>query len=379
MSVRKAGAPGGRARRGSPLAAVTLAAFALSLVVPAGELWAAAKTGGKRHTGSAPAARGAKPAAPTRSAAAADSARGPAGDPAATSGKAAEADSSLTMRGDREGTVFKSLTVEGEDRIHIEFDRPSLDLDLDPHRAPGLDWGSAEDVLDRTAPDLVKPFLAQSARQPSPFVAHPWLGSFASGSVARFRPQVTEVARWRLVVADSRGQTVTAFAGEGKPPREIVWDGRTKSGEPVVPGLTYSYVFEAFDRAGNKRNFVGEAFTVSAFRLQAADGPVLVFSGKDLAPAGQGRSVAESPTARGAGPAPLLLEAAGWMNQSARAAQPVRVTATARTFEQANSLAGAVARDLAPLLLGDPARVQPVAVTEPAAPPEGTVRIAYGK
>ena len=380
MSVRNVCAPGVRMRRHHPLAALAVAALALSVVVPAGGVSAAAaKAGAKKGAATAKAPRGAAPGAPTASPAPADSAGAKTVERTPGARSAAESDSALTMRGDREGTVFKSLTVEGEDRIHIEFDRPPLDLDVDPHRAPGLDWGSAEDVLNRTAPDLVKPFLAQSARQPSPYVAHPWLGAFVSGSVARFRPQVTEVSRWRLVVADSRGQTVTSFAGEGRPPREIVWDGRTKAGEPVVPGLTYSYVFEAYDRAGNKRNFVGEAFTVSAFRLEAADGPVLVFSGKDLGVSGQRRSVSDPQAARGSGPTPLLLEAAGWLNQSSRGALPVRVTATARTFEQANSLAGAVARDLAPLLLGDPARVQPVAVTEAAAPADGAVRIAHGK
>lgn len=30
------------------------------------------------------------------------------------------------------------------------------------------------------------------------------------------------------------------------------------------PGVTYSYVFEAYDRAGNKRRMVGEGFTIRA-------------------------------------------------------------------------------------------------------------------
>lgn len=286
-------------------------------------------------------------------------------------------DSSVTMHGGQEGTVFKSLTVEGEDRIHINFDRPTLDLELDPHQAPGLDWGSARDILDRTAPDLTTPFLAQTRHQGTPFLARPWLGRFAAGSVAAFRPQVREVKRWRLVIADSRGGTVATFAGEGTPPAQIVWDGRSRSGEPVVPGLTYSYVFEAYDRAGNKRNFVGEAFTVSAFRVDSSDGPMLAFSGRDLVD--REDTAPELKTTRATGPSPLILEAASWLNQSPRWSQPLRVTATARTYEQANALASQVARDLTPLLLGDPARVQAAALTEPGAPAEGTVRIAYAK
>jgi len=54
--------------------------------------------------------------------------------------------------------------------------------------------------------------------------------------------------RWKLTVADSRGQTVALFEGKGDPPKEIVWDGRSVSGVPVTPGITYSYVFEAVDK-----------------------------------------------------------------------------------------------------------------------------------
>ncbi|MEO5989021.1 MAG: hypothetical protein ABIU54_00005, partial [Candidatus Eisenbacteria bacterium] len=129
-------------------------------------------------------------------------------------------DSSMTLRGGEEGTVFRTLTVEGEDRIHFELERPELHLELDPEKAPGLDWGSARDVLDRTAPNLLAPFLATSTQDCSPYVAHPWLSHFASGVVATFRPDVKGVERWKLSVANARGETVATFEGRGDPPRE---------------------------------------------------------------------------------------------------------------------------------------------------------------
>src|SRR5207249_9291610 len=139
-----------------------------------------------------------------------------------------------------------------------------------------------------------------SAKERSPYVAKPWLRRFATGPVARFRPEVTGAVRWRLLVADSRGQTVASFDGTGDPPKEIAWDGRTKSGALVTPGLTYSYVFEAYDRAGNKRNFVGPGFTVPAYRIQTAEGPVLTFGGSSLA-------VDASKAGAGVAPTPAIL------------------------------------------------------------------------
>jgi hypothetical protein len=279
----------------------------------------------------------------------------------------------FTMPGGQEGTAFRSLTVQGEDRVHLEFERPTLAPDLDPHRAPGLDPAGAADVLMRSGPDLVTPFTALSSQDRSPWVARPWLGRFASGPVARFRPEVTDVERWRLVVANARGETVATMEGKGKPPQEIAWDGRAKDGSTVTPNLTYSYVFEAHDRAGNKRNFVGSGFKVTAYRIEGRDGPLLAFSAGELAwpavEAGRG----------GVGPAtpPILLEAATWLNQAPKPERPVRVTVTARGYEQAQSLAGDVVRLLAPHLVGDPSRVRGEAIVQPDAPEGGTVAIAY--
>jgi len=314
----------------------------------------------------------AKPARPPISAAAVKQATGPSSQQQV----GAVPDSGMTLRGGQERTDFRTMTVEGEDRVHLEVERPPLALDLDPEKVDGLESGTASDVLNRVPPDLMTAFLEFSAHTPSPYLAHPWLRQFATGPVARFQPNVKDVERWKLMVADSKGQTVTVFQGKGDPPKEIAWDGRSQSGAPVTPGLTYSYIFEAYDRAGNKRNFVGEGFRVSAYRLDSEDGPVLVFSGQSLL-AAQKSARSFGMGADGASRAipPVILEAAGWLNQASRISQPIRVTATGRSFEQASLLAGRVSAALAEIALGDPARIQTVAEVLPDAPDGGTIRI----
>jgi hypothetical protein len=296
--------------------------------------------------------------------------------PGSTTGAAKQTDA-MTIPSGQEGAVFKSLTVEGEDRVHFEFERPALSLDLDPSKAPGLDWGSARDVLNRTVPDLGAPMLQSSSQVPSPYLAHPWLEGFQTGAVARFRPEVKGVERWKLTVVDSKGQSVATYEGKGEPPHEIAWDGRTTGGGLVTPGLTYSYVLEARDKAGNKRNFVGQGFKVSAYRLNSIESPVMVFTGREL-PSPDPTRPASSPGEREA-TAPILMEAAGWLNQSPKAVQAVKVTATARTMEQAQSLCALITRQMAPYLLGDPARIQAVTDVQPDAPEGGAVRITAGR
>src|SRR2546426_8574887 len=94
---------------------------------------------------------------------------GPGATSPAKSLSTTDADSGLTLKSGEEGTMFRTLTVEGEDRIHFEVERPDLRLEVDPRTAPGLDWGTARDVLDRSTPDLAAPYLELSARQPSPW------------------------------------------------------------------------------------------------------------------------------------------------------------------------------------------------------------------
>ena len=285
--------------------------------------------------------------------------------------KSARADSTMTLRGGQEGTVFRTLTVEGEDRVHFEFERPALNFDLDPDRAPGLEPASTRAAIERAAPDMTAPLLSLSARESCPYLARPWLSQYTSGAVARFRPDVKGIERWRLVVADSRGQAVATFEGKGDPPREIAWDGRTKGGKAAVPGFTYSYVFEAYDRAGNKRNFVGPGFRIPAYRIDTVAGPLLVCSGEDLGTAFLSRDLSAGPAA----PPPIVLEAATWINQSANPSQKLRVTVTARAFDRASAIANEIARQLGTLTIGDPGRIQAVAAVEADAPQTGTLRI----
>jgi hypothetical protein len=331
----------------------------------AGSAPVAAATGGSPSV-AAPAARHAAPSTPavTRPATAARAARARhAGTPAVP----AAGDSVQTLKGGQEGTVFRSLTIEGEDRIRIDYQRPELALDVDPEQAPGLASGGPAAVLERGAPDLGAPLLAATAREPSPYLAHPWLQRFAAGAVARFEPAVQGVERWRLTIADSRGDAVASFEGRGDPPRQIVWDGRTRFGLLAVPGLTYSHVFEAWDRAGNKRSFVGQGFDVSAYRVDSAAGPILVFSGAELGMA---------PGAPATAVAPIVLEAAGWINHGATAERRYRIAVTARGQEQAGALLADVARQLALVTLGNPARLERQAKLDPEAPVAGTVVIA---
>jgi hypothetical protein len=267
---------------------------------------------------------------------------------------------STTLRGGEGGTKFPDMTVTGEDRIRIDFERPELILDLDPKSAPGLERERTLDIVDRGAPDLNDPLLAQSAGQHSAFTGRPWLTMFSTGPVARFRPSLSKVQRWTLTVADSRGATVARFTGQGRVPDQITWDGRTLGGDLALPGLTYSYVFEAFDEAGNKRNFLGDAFTVKPYIREEKTGLTLLVPGTELA----GKTPAGTPS-------PILMETASWLNQLERVDTPIVVEAQARTRDEAVALAARVTDALPALLLGPKNRLEVRQNVVPDAPEIG--------
>ena len=290
---------------------------------------------------------------------------------------ASASDSSMTLRGGKERTDFKTMTIEGEDRVHVDVERPELQLELDASKVHGLESGTAADVLNRVSPDLTTKYLALSATQPTPYLARPWLRQFASGPVARFQPNVKGVERWKLVVADSKGDLVRTYEGKGDPPKEITWDGRTQKGALVTPGLTYSYYMEAFDKAGNKRNFVGEGFKVSAYRADTPAGPVLVFSGQSLLAAAKSSRAFGMGAGSGSRAVPaVILETVSWLNQSTRVQQPVTIAVAARSYEQANLIAKQVGMTMTDLALGDPSRIKAVAEVAPDAADGGVVRVS---
>jgi len=116
---------------------------------------------------------------------------------------------------------------------------------------------------------------------------------------------------------------------------------------------------------------------VSAYRMDSIENPVMVFTGREL-PAADPTRPASSPGEREA-TAPILLEAAAWLNQSPKAVVSVKVTATARTMDQAQTLSTLVTRQMTPHLIGDPARIVSVPEVQPDAPEGGAVRITAGR
>ncbi|MBN2367194.1 MAG: hypothetical protein JXL67_13580 [Calditrichaeota bacterium] len=98
-------------------------------------------------------------------------------------------------------------------------------------------------------------------------LSDPELTRIAPAPAKVFHLSFKDLASWKIDIFTSDGRNFRSLSGEGDPPPAISWDGLDNEGNPLIPGAHYSYSFTATDKAGNRRTFPGEAFTVPALYL----------------------------------------------------------------------------------------------------------------
>ncbi|MGM0673119.1 MAG: FlgD immunoglobulin-like domain containing protein [Spirochaetota bacterium] len=68
----------------------------------------------------------------------------------------------------------------------------------------------------------------------------------------------SDIASWRMEILDRNENFFTDFSGQGMPAEEIIWDGRSESGELVISAEDYPYELEVTDVVGNTTVTEGE-------------------------------------------------------------------------------------------------------------------------
>jgi hypothetical protein len=120
-------------------------------------------------------------------------------------------------------------------------------------------------------------------------VTKPYLPFFSESPIIEFLPnRDSDVKRWQLIITDYLGENVRAYDGKGKPPRVMTWDGLDSRENMTRVGFPYSYIFTTWDDTGNKRNFIGESFTVYALKWDEGVDTILRIVGNRLFVANRG-------------------------------------------------------------------------------------------
>jgi flagellar hook assembly protein FlgD/outer membrane protein OmpA-like peptidoglycan-associated protein len=66
------------------------------------------------------------------------------------------------------------------------------------------------------------------------------------------------IGEWSLLINDRNGKIFNRFAGKGHPAAEILWDGRSSTGELVLAAEDYPCIFTVSDAVGNTRQVQGK-------------------------------------------------------------------------------------------------------------------------
>ncbi len=86
-----------------------------------------------------------------------------------------------------------------------------------------------------------------------------------------FHARFKNLVKWGLQIYSSDGRLFRTIEGKKNPPPSLVWDGFGNDGTMLIPGLNYSYSFTATDKAGNKKTFPGETFSIPALFITLGD------------------------------------------------------------------------------------------------------------
>ena len=96
-------------------------------------------------------------------------------------------------------------------------------------------------------------------------------------SVTRIRLKAKsreDIEHWMFAIVDEQGKSVRQFTQSGKPPKEIVWDGRNGMGTLVADGR-FKYVFNVRTVEGSVMNSEGKLVTIDS------QGPQGVFASSE--------------------------------------------------------------------------------------------------
>lgn len=164
--------------------------------------------------------------------------------------------------------VLNDVVIQEKFEAQYEEEKLPFDMELDFSEVVNIDlslgWDSIDAIQDLDGYSLNNQLPLQ--------LSSPELAMIQPVPLKIFHTQFEQVSRWQLNITASNGGLFRTIAGDGNPPKEIAWDGKSNAGDPLIAGENYAYNFTAVDKAGNKKTFPGSSFSVPAFYILLDDG-----------------------------------------------------------------------------------------------------------
>jgi len=187
----------------------------------------------------------------------------------------------FTEAGDS-GSVLPEMVVEAENQVIQEALR-SVPLreptaaEIDSVYSP-MD----ESVLSVSPVAGIRPHLNNLVDLTSTLTPHYWLPEMSRDPVVTFYAEQfpgEDITEWELKIVNFRGAPVRTFAGNGKPPRRLTWNGRDDHGRILDVGFPLSYVVTVTDRGSNTYSYNGSSFRITALDYVDEDDRIVAITG----------------------------------------------------------------------------------------------------
>lgn len=166
--------------------------------------------------------------------------------------------------GDKDENVLDDIVIQETYETEFEEEKPALNLTLDFSDVVSIKERTSWKSLDQTD-ELGQQIL------PNLHLSHPELANIPPAPVKDFHITMANIGRWELSITARDGSVFRKISGEGNPPQQLEWDGRSDQGRPLLAGHQYAYRMTAVDKAGNRGTFPGQSFAIPAFYLQYED------------------------------------------------------------------------------------------------------------
>ncbi len=193
--------------------------------------------------------------------------------------------------------ALPDVTIEAKEKKIIDRNKPAFEMSLKENSPlkPFLKVG--KDVRYRLPDEIVRSMRYTTGLSTSPYALAPsthWIfWAWKNEPAHTFHP-LRDLAQayggknpprekgargakpsWELDVVDSAGGVFRKYSGDGLPPEDIAFDGRSSEGKWIDVGQSYSGVVNYWDSAGRPHTAAGSPFAIAGMGLKDPSGFIL--------------------------------------------------------------------------------------------------------
>ncbi len=189
------------------------------------------------------------------------------------------------------------VTIEAKEKKIIDRDKPPFEMNLKENSPLKSFLKVGKDVRYRLPEEIVRSMRYTTGLSTSPYALTPsthWIFWAWKGEPAHTFHPLRDLAQayggknpprekssgsvkpsWEFDVVDSVGNVFRKYSGDGLPPQDLAFDGRSIDGKWIDVGQSYSGVVNYWDSGGRPHTAAGRPFALAGMGLTDSSGFIL--------------------------------------------------------------------------------------------------------